>query len=116
MSSFRLAIPLFLPLVVGMAFLTGACGAPLAVTGASYAADGGLLVTSNKTAGDHLASMISKKDCALWRVPPCPPGSEGHGGGKEPLKHPQNPPPPPAPPRGVADHPPRPPAPPRAPP
>jgi hypothetical protein len=68
MSSFRLAIPLFLPLVVGLAFLTGACGAPLAVTGASYAADGGLLVTSDKTATDHLASMMSKKDCALWRA------------------------------------------------
>jgi hypothetical protein len=68
MSSFRLAIPLFLPLVVGLAFLTGACGAPLAVTGASYAADGSLLATSNKTATDHLASMISKKDCALWRA------------------------------------------------
>ena len=67
MSSFRLAIPLFLPLVVGLAFLTGACGAPL-VTGASYAADGSLLATSNKTATDHLASMISKKDCALWRA------------------------------------------------
>jgi hypothetical protein len=68
MSSFRLAIPLFLPLVVGLALLTGACGAPLAVTGASYAADGGLLVTSDKTATDHLASMMSKKDCALWRA------------------------------------------------
>ena len=68
MSSFRLAIPLFLPLVVGLALLTGACGAPLAVTGASYAADGSLLATSNKTATDHLASMISKKDCALWRA------------------------------------------------
>ena len=68
MSSFRLAILLFLPLVVGLALLTGACGAPLAVTGASYAADGGLLVTSDKTATDHLASMISKKDCALWRA------------------------------------------------
>jgi hypothetical protein len=68
MSSFRLAIPLFLPLVVGLALLTGACGAPLAVTGASYAADGVLLVTSDKTATDHLASMMSKKDCALWRA------------------------------------------------
>src|SRR6267154_3526052 len=68
MSSFRLAIPLFLPLIVGLAFLTGACGAPLAVTGASYAADGSLLATSNKTATDHLASMISKRDCALWRA------------------------------------------------
>jgi hypothetical protein len=68
MSSFRLAIPSFLPLVVGLAFLTGACGAPLVVTGAGYAADGSLLAASNKTASDHLASMISKKDCALWRA------------------------------------------------
>src|SRR5712672_25660 len=67
MSSFRLAIPLFLPLVMGLAFLAGGCGSPL-VTGASYAADGSLLATSNKTATDHLASMISKKDCALWRA------------------------------------------------
>jgi hypothetical protein len=68
MSSSRLTIPFLLPLVVGLVFLTGACGAPLAVTGAGYAADGSLLATSNKTAGDHLVSMISKKDCALWRV------------------------------------------------
>jgi hypothetical protein len=57
-----------LPLVAGLALLAGACGAPLVVTGASYAADGSLLVASNKTATDHLASMVSKKDCALWRV------------------------------------------------
>jgi hypothetical protein len=68
MSSFRLASPLFLPLVVGLALLTGACGAPLALTGAGYAADGGLLAASDKTATDHFASMVSKKDCALWRV------------------------------------------------
>jgi hypothetical protein len=68
MSSLRLTIPLFLPLAVVLASLTGACGAPLAVTGASYAADGSLLVASDKTASDHLVSMISKKDCALWRV------------------------------------------------
>lgn len=59
---------LFLPLVVGLALLTGACGAPLALTGASYAADGGSLLASDKTVTDHLASMVSKKDCALWRV------------------------------------------------
>ncbi|WP_421998990.1 hypothetical protein [Reyranella sp.] len=55
-------------LVVGVPLLTGACGAPLAVTGASYAADGALLASSDKTAADHLASMVSKQDCALWRV------------------------------------------------
>ena len=54
--------------VLGVGLMTGACGAPLAVTGASYAADGGLLVTSEKTSGDHLISMVSKQDCALWRV------------------------------------------------
>ncbi|TAJ43004.1 MAG: hypothetical protein EPO55_00150 [Reyranella sp.] len=67
MSSFRLPIS-FLPLVVGLALLTGACGAPLAITAGSYAADGGLMVASDKSSTDHLASMVSKKDCALWRV------------------------------------------------
>ncbi len=67
MSFPRLSL-IMLPLVASLALLTGACGAPLVVTGASYAADGGMLVASNKTATDHLASMVSKKDCALWRV------------------------------------------------
>ena len=30
--------------------------------------DGGLLVASDKTSTDHLISMVSKQDCALWRV------------------------------------------------
>jgi len=85
MSSFRLAIPLFLPLVAGLALLTGACAAPLAVSGASYAADGGLLVTSDKTATDHLASMISKKDCALWRVLRGRPVCKERDGDKDPY-------------------------------
>ena len=67
MSSPRLSF-IMLPLVASLALLTGACGAPLAVTGASYAADGGMLIASDKTVTDHLASMVSKKDCALWRV------------------------------------------------
>ena len=83
MSSFRLAIPLFLPL--GLALLTGACGAPLAVTGASYAADGGLLVASDKSATDHLASMVSKKDCALWRVFKGRPVCKEREGDKDPY-------------------------------
>ncbi len=57
-----------LPLVVGAALMTGACAAPLAVTGASYAADGGLLVASEKTSTDHVISVVSKQDCAMWRV------------------------------------------------
>ena len=65
MSFPRLATPLFL---VGFALLAGGCAAPLAVSGAGYAADGGLLVASNKTSTDHFVSMVSNKDCALWRV------------------------------------------------
>src|SRR4030095_13526933 len=55
-------------LVVCAGLMTGACGVPLAVSGASYAADGGLLGASEKTSGDHIISMVSKQDCALWRV------------------------------------------------
>lgn len=55
-------------LVMGVGLMTGACAAPLAVSGAGYAADGGLLVASEKTSTDHLISMVSKQDCALWRV------------------------------------------------
>ena len=67
MSSFRLS-NLSLPLVVGLALLTGACGAPIAVTAGSYAADGTLMATGKKTSSDHLASMMSKKDCSFVRV------------------------------------------------
>jgi hypothetical protein len=55
-------------LVLGVGLMTGACAAPLAVSGASYAADGGLLVASDKTSTDHMISMVSRQDCALWRV------------------------------------------------
>lgn len=54
--------------VLGVGLMTGACAAPLAVSGAGYAADGGLLVASEKTSTDHMISMVSKQDCALWRV------------------------------------------------
>src|SRR5215510_13241984 len=66
MSFPRLSL-IMLPLVLGAVLLTGACAAPIA-TGASYAADGGFLVASNKTSTDHLLSMVSKQDCAVWRV------------------------------------------------
>lgn len=67
MSSFRLPLRC-LPLVLGMTLLTGACGAPLAVSAVSYGSDGAMLVATDKTGTDHLASMVSKKDCALWRA------------------------------------------------
>jgi len=57
-----------LPLVVGQALLTGACGVPVAVSAASYAADGGMLAASEKTSTDHIYSVVTKQDCAIWRV------------------------------------------------
>jgi hypothetical protein len=51
-----------------LALLTGACGAPLAVTAVSYGSDGAMLATTDKTGTDHLASMVSKKYCAMWRI------------------------------------------------
>jgi len=63
MSFPRLAL-----LVLGLPLLTAACAAPVAVAGASYGADGVSLVDSGKTMTDHFASMVSKKDCALWRM------------------------------------------------
>ncbi len=67
MSLFRLPFSVA-PLVVSLALLTGACGAPLAVSAVSYGSDGAMLAATDKTGTDHFASMVSKKDCALWRV------------------------------------------------
>lgn len=68
MSSFQLSSWFLLPLVAGLALLTSGCGVPVAVSAASYAADGGLLATSNKTSTDHIVSVVTQKDCAIWRV------------------------------------------------
>jgi hypothetical protein len=67
MSSPRLAL-LILPLAFGLPLLAGGCGTPVAVAAASYGADGVSLVDSGKTTGDHFTSMVTKKDCAFWRV------------------------------------------------
>jgi len=67
MSFPRLAL-LILPVALGLPMLTGACGAPVAVVAASYGADGVSVAESGKTTTDHLASIVSKRDCALWRV------------------------------------------------
>ncbi|WP_428681882.1 hypothetical protein [Reyranella sp.] len=67
MSSFQLSWFL-LPMVVGMALLTSACGVPVAVSAASYAADGGMLAASDKTSTDHVYSVVTKQDCAMWRI------------------------------------------------
>jgi hypothetical protein len=62
MSFPRLAL-----LALGLPLLTGAC-AGAAITAASYGADGVSYVDSGKGTTDHFVSMVSKKDCAFWRV------------------------------------------------
>ncbi len=68
MSSFKLSSFIVLPLVAGQALLTSACGVPVAVSAASYAADGGMLAASDKTSTDHVYSVVTKQDCAIWRI------------------------------------------------
>ena len=67
MGSPRLTIPVLFA-ALGLPLLTGGCGAPAAVAAASYGADGVSVADTGKTTGDHFASMVSKKDCAFWRV------------------------------------------------
>ena len=67
MSFPRLTL-LVLPVALGLPMLAGACGAPVAVAAVSYGADGASLLKSGKTGSDHLASMVSKRDCALWHI------------------------------------------------
>jgi hypothetical protein len=55
-------------MMLALALLTSGCVAPVGVVAASYGADGVSLADSGKTMGDHFASMVTKKDCALWRV------------------------------------------------
>ena len=68
MSSCRLSFYIALPLALGLSLATGACGIPIAVSAASYAADGGLVAASDKTSTDHVLSVVTKEDCAMWRI------------------------------------------------
>lgn len=84
MSYFRL--PWIIPaLVIGLGLLTGGCGVPLVVAGGSYAADGGLLAASSKTSTDHMISMVSKQDCALWRAFKSRPVCKAREGDQDPY-------------------------------
>ena len=59
---------LLLPIALALPMLAGACAAPVAVTAGSTAADAGSMAETGKSTTDHLASMVSKRDCALFRV------------------------------------------------
>lgn len=56
-------------LVLGIPLLLSGCGAvPIAVVIGSYAADGALIMTTDKSSTDHLISMNTNKDCGAWRA------------------------------------------------
>jgi hypothetical protein len=61
----RLSTSLFL---ATLPVLLNGCAAPVGVAVASYAADGVLLLTTEKTGTDHLLSISAGQDCAMWRV------------------------------------------------
>jgi hypothetical protein len=68
MSFPRLSL-IALPVILGLPLLLGACtGAELAVGAASYGGDAASVAETGKTTADHFASIVSKKDCAVWRM------------------------------------------------
>ncbi|HKV00144.1 MAG TPA: hypothetical protein VJR58_32905 [Vineibacter sp.] len=54
--------------VASMPLWLGGCAIPIALSAASYAVDGALLLTTEKAGSDHLLSLSAGKDCAMWRV------------------------------------------------
>jgi hypothetical protein len=54
-------------LVLGVPLLAGGC-AGAAVTAVSYGADGASYVGTGKSVTDHLMSIVTKKDCSLFRA------------------------------------------------
>lgn len=62
-----MSFPRLTLLVLGLPLLTGGC-AVSAVTAASYGVDGASYADSGKSTSDHFMSMVSRKDCALFRA------------------------------------------------
>lgn len=60
--------PLTVLFLASMPLLLGGCAIPVAFSIASYAADGVLLLTTDKAGSDHLLSLSAGQDCAMWRV------------------------------------------------
>ncbi len=55
-------------LIVACAFMLGGCALPIPVQIASWAIDGILLVTTEKTVADHGISLVADRDCAMLRA------------------------------------------------
>jgi len=61
-------LPLSAAILIGISGLLPGCAVPVAVAVGSYAADGGLLITTGKSSTDHLVSMNTKRDCGAFRA------------------------------------------------
>jgi len=53
--------------IVAVPLVLGACGLPVGVQIASLVADGVSYLTTEKTLTDHGISVVTSKDCSLWR-------------------------------------------------
>ena len=53
-------------ILFGLLMLSG-CALPLPLRVASWAVDGVSFITTKKTISDHGISIVSKRDCAIWR-------------------------------------------------
>lgn len=62
-----MSFPRLILVALGLPLLTGGC-AGAALTAVSYGADGVSYVETGKSTTDHFVSMVSKKDCAFWRI------------------------------------------------
>jgi hypothetical protein len=71
--------------VICLPLVTAGCGVPLAVSAVSYGADGASLMKTGKTGTDHLISMTSKQDCAMWRMVKGQPICKDREDGKDPY-------------------------------
>lgn len=54
--------------IVASALMLGGCALPVPLQIASWAIDGLVLVTTEKTVADHGVSMLAQRDCAMLRI------------------------------------------------
>jgi hypothetical protein len=66
--SFPRLFLIVLPAIVGLPLFTCGCAGTAAVAAASYGSDAASVAETGKTTTDHFASIVTKKDCALWRM------------------------------------------------
>ena len=55
-------------LILILSMMLGGCALPVSFQIASWAADGISYIATNKSVSDHGLSLVTQKDCALWRA------------------------------------------------